>query len=86
MVAGGRLRRGWEDEQAIKDVQRDVCQDAPRPYTSRVGFYGEQFRYHVVATTAVGSANQAPINPWEDFCKDTDDRACSPWNWGKDWF
>ena len=57
MVADGRLKQGWEDEQAIKDVQRDFCRDAPRPTRSRAVSFGDQYRVSFMPTHATGSSS-----------------------------
>ena len=86
MVAEGRLKEGWEGWAAIKDLQRDICRDAPWPQTARTYYHSyDQYRLsHTpsVATAPAPQTHTAP-NPHEDYNKETDGRACSPWNWGK---
>ena len=77
MVSNNRLRDGWEDGEAIKDIQSNVCRDAPRPVAGRSVVYIENTRAPINPTPSTSTtSSQGPLNPHEDFCKETDGRAC----------
>ena len=85
MIADGRLKNGWSDQIAIKDVQRDVCTEAVRVMHSRT-LLSQQFDVHRPTTSASTQQQQAPqaialpINTREDYNKEMAGKPCYPWN------
>ena len=78
MLGDGCLPNGWQDTSAIKDIQRDVCTNAvcalqPRPIQPLAY---EQACHTAdaptsTATTTAQLATQTPLNPRDEFNKET---------------
>ena len=93
---GDRLKGGWQDMAAIKDVQdmaaikdvqRDVCTDRVHAMQARPQPYHvfDSTHPHPQQTVPSSTSTSTPINSREDYNKETDVKPCYPWNWGKDW-
>ena len=78
MVADGRLRRGWLDEAAIKDVQREICSDTL--------ILAQQWpAYTLPDTRPLTSAyytNPPPSFQCDKYNREVEGKACFNWNWG----
>ena len=62
MIADGRLRDGWQDLAAIKDVQRDVCTDAVRALQARPPIYHAPESLHTLSAPSSASSTIAFIS------------------------
>ena len=73
MVVDGRLKEGWQGWAAIKDLQRDICRDAPRPQNRHYTNNYEQYRQNNTSSTNTTLTNQVhtAFNSQEDYNKDT---------------
>lgn len=86
MIADGRLRHGWKDRYAIKDVQRDVCAIGTRAERPKQAVRAPR-RYDAPASTTTYAATEA--RPATDhtrpsYDKDLDGKPCQQWNWGEE--
>ena len=89
LISDGRLLLGWDDPGAIKDLQRDICTSSNRPAT-----FSYSHQSHTVSqpqsfqsTPSFTQQFNSPVNPPPQLMrsdKDSDDKPCHQWNWGRD--
>ena len=88
MIGDGRLPYGWEDQYAIKDVQRDSCVVGTRISTKQAG--RANAADVVTKRTDSGTAATSSVRQNKgdyvrhEYNKDTDGVPCYQWNWGSD--
>lgn len=75
MIDDGRLKKGWEDLYAIKDVQRDV---------HSVGTRITQKKRKPDNYKRSEETNTYEYTKRAEFSSETDGRPCHQWNWGTD--
>ena len=80
MIADGRLPRGWSDQYAIKDVQRDVCALGTRLDKAKQNLYNK------LDNGGRPNSNNSTHNEHGkvEYDRETDGKPCNAWYWGND--
>lgn len=81
MIGDGRLPGGWDDMQAVKEIQRDVCMVGNRvdAASQRRSYTGQR-----ATSTQFTTQSNTTQDTKTEYNRETDGKPCHPWNWGNE--